>query len=363
MSWNWELPNWPRFSFDPSRLEGMEKQFLMGVGSSLAFVKSIEETDYHKYVVEILSTEGVESFKIEGEFLDRESLQSSIKKHFGLDGKKNSERETQVAKLLLNVYETFDAPLTHEMFYEWYNILFQNQARVAERGSYRSHPEPMQIVSNRYGSPNVFFEAPPSSRVFKEMTHFIKWFNSSRDSGSILSRAAVAHIYFESIHPFEDGNGRIGRILVEKVLSQGVGRPVLIAVSKILEKGKREYYFQLGKCNKTLDIQDWVEYFAQIILEAQKESVGLLYFLIKKTRLLSTLSGQINKRQEKVLLRLFAEGPAGFKGGLSADNYIKITGASRATATRDLADLVKRKALIKTGELRHSRYWLSSEQF
>ena len=147
-------------------------------------------------------------------------------------------------------------------------------------------PEPMQIVSNRYDSPKVFFEAPPSARVFHEMTAFIDWFNSTNASGSILGRAAIAHVYFESIHPFEDGNGRIGRVLVEKILSQGVGRPVLIAISKMLEKRKKEYYSALEKCNRTLEVQHWVEFFAHVILQAHEESMSLLYFLIEKSKML-----------------------------------------------------------------------------
>lgn len=176
---------------------------------------------------------------------------------------------------------------------------------------------------------------------------------------SFLERAAIAHVYFESIHPFEDGNGRIGRVLVEKVLSQGVGRPVLIAVSKMLEKRKKEYYAELEQCNRTLDVQHWLEFFSSVILQAHEESMGLLRFLIQKSKLLNALSNQINPRQMKVLLRMFAEGPGGFQGGLSAEKYITITKTTRATATRDLTDLVAKGALIKTGELRHTRYWLN----
>ena len=191
------------------------------------------------------------------------------------------------------------------------------------------------------------------------MKEFIDWFNSTKGHESILGRAALAHVYFESIHPFEDGNGRIGRAIAEKVLSQEVGRPILIAISKMLEKRKKEYYAALEKCNRTLAVQDWVEFFAQIVLQAHEESMSLLYFIIEKSKMISSLSGQINERQTKVLLRLFAEGPNGFKGGLSAENYIAITKTTRPTATRDLTDLVEKGALVKTGELRHTRYRLN----
>lgn len=360
MPWNWELPDWPKFRCDVHQISQKEKQFLLGAGSAFAFLKNLGEEDSRRFMVEILSVEGLKSSKIEGEILDRESLQSSIKKHFGLDihSKKEAKKESQMAKLLFSVYETFDRPLTDKMLWEWHAMLFDEKSSITDLGKYRTHQEPMQIISNRYGTPKVFFEAPPSAKVSKEMAVFIRWFNHSQ-SESILARAAIAHIYFESIHPFEDGNGRIGRILVEKILSQGVGQPVLIAISKILEKRKKEYYAELEKCNRTLEIQEWVEFFAGAIIEAQEESMGLLRFLIEKTKMLTALSGQINSRQEKALLRMFEEGPDGFKGGLSAENYIAITKTSTATATRDLTDLVQKGALVKTGELRHTRYWLN----
>ncbi len=357
MRWNWELSDWPKFYYDPDSISDLERQFLLGVGRASAYLKTIGKDDYHRFVVEILSLEGLESSKIEGEILDRESLQSSIQRHFGIQTpQKKRDKESRMAELLCNVYESFEKPLTHEMLWQWHALLFEGLSSVTDCGKYRTHEEPMQIVSNRYDTPKVFYEAPPSARVFHEMTVFIDWFNSTQVS--ILGKAAIAHIYFESIHPFEDGNGRLGRVLVEKTLSQGVKQPILIAISKMLEKRKKEYYAALERCNRTLEVDHWVEFFTQVILQAHEESMGLLYFLIEKSKMMSVLSGQINPRQTKVLLRMFEEGPAGFKGGLSAENYIAITKTTRATATRDLTDLVEKGALVKTGELRHTRYRL-----
>jgi Fic family protein len=361
MPWNWELPNWPQFYYDPKTVLPLEREFLVGMGSSFACLKAIDKNEYKRFIVEILSLEGLESSRIEGEILDRKSLQSSIKKHFGInkEAKTKKDKESGMAELLCDVYETFDNPLTHEMLYNWHSMLFKESSDIDDCGKYRTHSEPMQIVSNRYDSSIVFFEAPPSKAIYNEMTTFVKWFNSASAFESILGRAAIAHVYFESIHPFEDGNGRIGRVLVEKILSQGIRRPVLIAISKSLEKQKKNYYAELEKCNRKLDVDHWVAFFSKIILQAHEESIKLLYFLIEKSKIMHAFSGQINPRQTKVLLRIFAEGPDGFKGGLSAENYIAITKASRATATRDLTDLVKKKILIKTGELRHTRYWLA----
>jgi len=361
MPWNWELPGWPRFSYNLDQIAQKERRFLLEMGSACAFLRNIGEQEYSQFVVEILSLEGLESSRIEGEFLDRESLQSSIKQHFNLHTSPSQEtnKESRMAKLLCDVYQSFDQPLTQEMLFRWHFELFNYQSNIIDYGKYRTHVEPMQIVSHRYDSSKVFFEAPPSVRIPDEMAAFINWFNSTNASLSILGKAAIAHVYFESIHSFEDGNGRIGRVLVEKVLSQGVGHPILIAVSKVLEKQKKEYYAAIERCNRTLEIDHWIAFFADVILQAQSQSMNLLYFLIEKSKLLTALAGQLNPRQEKVLLRMFAEGLSGFQGGLSADNYIVIAKTSRATATRDLADLVNKKALVKTGELRHTRYWLN----
>ena len=361
MPWNWELSDWPHFRFDPEGISQLERNFFLGAGGAFAYLKGLESEEYKRFIVEILSQEGVESSRIEGEILDRESLQSSIQKRFGLQAEiqRGSEKESHIGELLCDVFETFGEPLTHDMLWRWHSLLFKDSSAITDRGKYRTHPEPMQIVSNRSDSHRVFFEAPPSAKVFDEMTRFIEWFNAPDPSGLILGRAAIAHVYFESIHPFEDGNGRIGRVIAEKVLSQGIGRPVLIAISKILEKRKKEYYAALERCNRSLEAQSWVEFFAQIIMQAHEESIALLYFLIGKSKMMHALSGKINPRQTKALLRMFEEGPGGFKGGLSAENYIAITKAARATATRDLADLVEKGALVRTGELRHTRYWLN----
>lgn len=360
MPWNWELPDWPNFRYDRSLVEQKERQFLLQCGSSFAYLKNIGEQDYLQFIVEILSSEGLGSSKIEGEILDRESLQSSIKRHFGLKTPiKPNRKSEQMAELLCSVYDSFERPLSHEMLCNWHLNLFNHQSSLDDVGKYRSHAEPMQIISHRYDSPVVFFEAPPSNKIQEEMSAFVNWFNATEGKESFLGRAALAHVYFESIHPFEDGNGRIGRVLIEKVLSQSVKRPLLIAVSQMLEKRKKEYYSALERCNRTLQINHFVEFLSDAILQAQEESIQLLNFLIAKSKMFTSLSGQLNLRQEKALSRMFEEGPNGFKGGLSAEKYIAITKASRATATRDLSDLVQKKALIKTGELRHTRYWLN----
>jgi Fic family protein len=173
-----------------------------------------------------------------------------------------------------------------------------------------------------------------------------------------LTRAGIAHLHFVSIHPFEDGNGRIGRALAVKSLAQTLGQPSLIALATI-ERSRKAYYAALERNNKDIEITDWLTYFAETILAAQRNTIKRLDFYVAKAKLYEKLRGRLNDRQEKAIARMFREGIDGFKGGLSAENYIRLTGSSRATATRDLQDLVAKGALTRTGELRHTRYHLN----
>lgn len=175
----------------------------------------------------------------------------------------------------------------------------------------------------------------------------------------VLARAGIAHLYFVSIHPFEDGNGRIGRAIAEKAVFQGLGQSTLIALSHSINSKRKTYYEMLERSNKRNEITDWLIYFAGTVLEAQARAQRLLDFLIAKSRFFDRHRGQLNNRQEKAVARMFSEGPEGFKGGLSTENYLRITGTSRATATRDLQDLVEKQALVRTGMLKSTRYHLS----
>ena len=194
------------------------------------------------------------------------------------------------------------------------------------------------------------------------MKRFITWFNETAPDGKhpmpALTRAGIAHLYFVSIHPFEDGNGRIGRALAEKSLAQNLGQPSLIALAYTIERKRKEYYAALERNNKSAQITDWLTWSADTTLEAQQNTIGRVDFYIAKARFYQRLGGKMNERQAKVIARMFREGIDGFRGGLSAENYIAISRTSRATATRDLQDLVEKGALTRTGELRHTRYHL-----
>ena len=227
-------------------------------------------------------------------------------------------------------------------------------------GRYRRGVEPIQVVSGALYDPVVYFEGPPSKAVPKEMRRFIQWFNATAPGGPqalpAVTRAGIAHLYFESIHPFEDGNGRIGRAISEKALAQGIGHPSLTALAETILIRRKAYYAELEAANTGNEVTKWLAWFAGIAIEAQRRTAARAQFLIDKTRLLDRLRGRLNERQEKALLRILRAGPEGFKGGLSAGNYMKITGASPATATRDLAGMVEMGALIRGGEKRYARY-------
>ena len=364
MIWNWQQKTWPEFVYDADALSDYESQFLHRAGVMHGSLKHISEEDKESLTVDLMSVEALKTSEIEGEILNRDSLQSSIRRNFGLktDNRKIPPAEQGISEMMVSLYKTWQVPLDHDGLFTWHRMLANGRRDLHDIGRYRSHTEPMQIVSGELYEPEVHFEAPPSKLVKKEMNKFILWFNQTGQRGkeelSALTRSGIAHIWFESIHPFEDGNGRIGRAISEKALSQSLGRPTLIAIANTIEKKRKAYYAALQRNSRDLEITDWLVYFCEMVLAAQDYTQNLIDFLIEKGKFYTRYDGKLNERQEKVVARMFREGPDGFKGGLSAENYISITGASRATATRDLQNLVELGALVKKGERRYTRYYL-----
>ena len=365
MAWNWQKNGWPQFTYKKSALANLEARFLHQSGVFLGALKHVSAEDKDTLIVDLMSTEALKTSEIEGEILNRDSLQSSIRRNFGLDAKnqKIPPAEQGIAEMMVDLYKTFNKPLTHEQLFAWHKMLMKGRRDLHDPGAYRTHGDPMQVISGAVHKPKVHFEAPSAKTVHREMTQFIKWLNDAAPDGKYplpaLTRAGLAHLHFVCIHPFEDGNGRIGRAIAEKVLSQCLGQPTLIALSYEIQERKKAYYESLEKNNKGIEITDWLVYFANTVLDAQGYSQKLIDFLIEKSRLYEKLRGKLNGRQEKVIARMFREGPNGFKGGLSAEKYLSIAKTSRATATRDLQDLVEIGALRKTGERKYTRYWLS----
>lgn len=364
MDWNWEQHDWPNFSWNQSRLAAAEKEFLVGGGVLIGAIKHLDDEDRNQLTVEAMSTEALTTSEIEGEILDRASVQSSIQRQLGLasDNRRIGPAERGISEMIIDLYRSFSQPLTEDSLFLWHRMLMGGRRDLRDIGRYRTSHNPMQIISGAMGAPKIHFEAPPSLRVPQEMAQFVAWYNRTAPTGqeplSALTRAGVSHLYFESIHPFEDGNGRIGRAVAEKALAQSLGQPSLIALGATILARRTRYYDALEAANKTNEITPWLAWFAGTTLEAQRRTLALIEFIIDKTKLFDRLGEQINERQKKALLRMFREGPQGFKGGMSAGKYSTITGASPATATRDLADLVEQGALIREGERKHARYKL-----
>jgi Fic family protein len=239
-------------------------------------------------------------------------------------------------------------------------------------GAYRSKLEPMQIVSGPVGYERVHYEAPPAASVLPEMEKLLEWFNSTipvAGSGARHLpgpvRAAVVHLWFESIHPYDDGNGRIGRAVAEKALFQSLGAPALISLSAAIDADRKQYYQQLSAASRTLDITDWVQWFCQTCCEAQRMAAKKVEGTLARHRFwLEHASATLNDRQVKAINRLFeAEADDCFAGEMNAQKYANLTRCSKATATRDLADLCEKGCLVSSGTGRGTRYHLPEINF
>jgi len=369
MAWNWQLKDWPNFVWNSQRFLRAETAFLLSAGRLQGVAQRLGLIKYDEMLAQVMSEEAVSTSRIEGEAVLPDAVLKSIRLRLGLEqGDDDSgPAERGVSEMAVAVRKDFAAPLTDATLWHWHESLLgakqetlERRFRIEDIGRYRTHPEPMQVVSNRADKPRVYFEAPPSVRVPSEMAHFLAWYNGESASEPAVTRAALAHLYFVSIHPFEDGNGRIGRAVAEKALLQALGQDTLLCLSPAIFARRSDYYRALQETQTSNDVDDWIAWFAGIVIEALHRTEAQVVFTLDKAEMLERLKGQLNRRQEKALLRMFAEGPKGFDGGMSADNYNSITHAPHSTVTRDLNDLVDKGAMWRTGERRHTRYYLSA---
>ena len=361
--WNWQKEKWPQFSFDHTALSALEHQFSQNTGTVVGALKHVRTEEKNSFLVEVLSNEALKTSEIEGEYLNRDSIQSSIKNNLGLssDKRKVPPAEYGISEMTVDLYHHYDIPLTHQRLFRWHEMVTNGRRDLIDIGKYRTHSEPMQVVSGRLDRPTIHFEAPPSEKVLGEMKKFVTWFNDAHQKKGLLPLAlsGLVHLYFVCIHPFEDGNGRIARALAEKSLGLKLGQPALISLSKTIEAKRKDYYDALEANNKNLEVTDWLIYFGRTIIQAQEDTLKTIDFIIEKAKFYDRFANEMNERQEKAIKRLFEAGPEGFLGGLSADNYTKIAKTSASTATRDLGDMVQKGMLTKTGDLKGTRYWLN----
>lgn len=363
MMYNWQQKDWPNFSYSPEKFEDHKIEFIKLLGETQGMTKAVSNEQETDYIIELMVSEAIKTSEIEGEYISRADVSSSIRKNLGFQdyGVENirDQRAKGIAQLMIEVRKSTIHTLTREILFNWHKLLMSGNNRI-NTGQWRTHESPMQVVSGSIGKEIVHFEAPPSNQVDAEMENFLNWFNTSKKQiKNPLIRSAIVHLYFESIHPFEDGNGRIGRALSEKALAEALGHPVLLSLSTTIESNKKDYYNALKTAQRSNQINDWIEYFSKTVLNAQQDALALIEFTLKKTKFFDQHKSILNERQLKVLKRMLDEGPNGFEGGISAKKYMSIAKTSKATATRDLQQLTEAKILTPSGGGRSVSYTLN----
>jgi len=369
--YNWQKSDWPQFHYESSILD----ESLISIAEKTGLIRGklthLSKDLQTEAMIDRMVEEAVKTSEIEGEYISRPDIRSSIKNKLGLNQdliKINDKRAKGLVDLMFDVRNSFEEPLTDTKLFNWHLMLLSSSVNPNLRiATWRTHEEPMQVVSGHYGEWMVHFEAPPSRDVPKEMEKFIHWFNDTAPGGPKAIkfapiRAAIAHLYFESIHPFEDGNGRIGRAIAEKALSQGFGYPALLSLSQAIELDKKAYYSALNAASKTNEITAWLQYFAGLVKIAQSEVELQVNFILKKSAFFNTFENDLNERELKVVKRMMRAGISGFEGGMSAKKYMVIASTSKPTATRDLQHLVAINAFKSIGSGRSVRYELNIER-
>ncbi|MCX6873510.1 MAG: Fic family protein [Verrucomicrobia bacterium] len=366
MTYNWQQPDWPDFRFDPTPIEDGLLAIAEHAGKVSGLLAGLPPGLEADAVLDLMIEEAIKSSAIEGEILPRPDVVSSIRNHLGLNTPPDSVKSglaDGAGALTTTVRRTFAEPLTEDVVFAWHSMLMKSIHGI-KVGDWRTGRNPMQVVSGLMHRPTIHFEAPPSSEVPREMARFIAWFNrTSPDGPQPLKHAAIrsgiAHVYFESIHPFEDGNGRIGRAISEKALAQGLRQPGLFSLSRSIEAKRSAYYDALESAQRSNDLTGWLVYFVDTVLHALVDAKDRILFVVRKARFLDLHRATLSERQNKVILRMFEAGPEGFIGGMNARKYIALTGVSKATATRDLQDLAGTGVLVPTGGGRSASYQLN----
>jgi Fic family protein len=362
--YNWQNKEWANFIYNEDIISENAMKFAELTGEVLGVFRTFNSEEQQNEIMDIMISEALKTSAIEGEMLSREDVRSSFMKKMGLaktGAYIKDKRAENVASLMLEVRNNFQARLSEKLLKDWHAMLFSN-SKYVNAGVYRKSEEAMQIVSGAAGKEKVHFEAPPSERVPEEMKNFVKWYNSFKTDGNylkIIIKAAVTHIYFESIHPFEDGNGRTGRALIEKCLSESLGKQVIMSISQTIEKNRAQYYAELQKAQKTLEIDGWLLYFSQLLIDAQQDALDVLYFSVKKAQFFDRCGKLMNERQIKAINRMLEAGKDGFEGGMTTKKYISIARTTKSTATRDLQELAEQGILTQHLAGRSTHYVLN----
>lgn len=362
LKWIWQHPGWPGFYYNA-------KALLVEIAALSRKIGELDMTcralagDLLEARSRVLTDDALETSAIEGEILRRSSVRASVRKRLGLPvmHDDSNNRTDNLIAILLDARDNKGA-LTKNILFSWHAALFPtgySGLHQIRTGCFRGEEE-MQIVSGPVNGEKVHYIAPPGNSVDDEMNRFLSWVNTDTND-DMLIKAAIAHLWFIMIHPFDDGNGRIGRAITDYLLSRN--SPLLmqiISFSKHVSLDKKGYYSILEKSGKNgLDITEWLEWFLQTLHAALAESSWLVRQVVQKSSFWTHHADTaLNTRQQKMLNRLLDDGDR-FEGGMTTRKYAGITKCSKVTASRDLADLEKKGVLQKgSAKGRSTRYEL-----
>lgn len=347
-----ELKDWPHFLWNFTQLADLLIELRHSQGRLIGAMGSVGFQAQEETVLETLTQDVVKSSQIEGEILDQSLVRSSVARHLGMDigALPPTDRNIDgVVEMMLDATQRFDLPLTKERLFDWHARLFPSGRSGFSKiciGAWRKGP--VEVVSGRMGKEVVHFEAPPADRVEKEMGLFLDWLNNESKIDLVL-KAAIAHFWFVTIHPFDDGNGRIGRAIADLLLARSEKSSCrFYSLSSQIQKERKSYYQILEKSQKgSLDITNWIEWFFICLKRAIDDASNVLEKILKKNQFWENLAEiSLNDRQKKIIHRLLDE----FEGKLTTSKWAKIAKCSQDTAYRDILDLMKKGILIKSKE-------------
>jgi Fic family protein len=356
MRWIWQKTDWPKFKWNSEELLPLLSKARLEQGKLLAQAQGLGFELGQEATLDILIEEVVKTSEIEGEQLNRDAVRSSVAKHLGIPtfGLPQSTRSIDgLVEILLNATRKHDHPLTDERLKSWQAALFPTGYSGLLRiqvGDWRRGEDPMQVVSGGMGKEVVHFEAVPSLSVTKEMEQFLLWWKNSLNQVDGLLRAGLAHFYFITIHPFEDGNGRIARALTDMALAQDEKIPTrFYSLSSQIMKEKNQYYEVLERCQRgDLDITNWLAWFLASYVRSLKNSTDLLARILAKASFWQYFNQvTFSDRQRKVINALLNIGKGNFQGGLTTRKYSSIAKVSRATAFREITDLLEKNVILE----------------
>ena len=352
MTWIHELPEWPEFFWDDATLTGPLAGVRHRQGRHLGKMEALGFDVRTEANVSILTEEVVKSSAIEGEHLNRAEVRSSIARRLGLDtaGLPVPGRDVEgVVEMTLDATENFDRPLTAERLFGWHAALFptgrSGMVRITAGAWRTDEAGPMQVVSGLAGRERVHFQAPAAPRLAAEMARFLAWFAAPAAIDPVL-RAGVAHLWFVTIHPFDDGNGRIGRAIAELALAQADGvKDRYYSMSSGIEARRGEYYRRLEATQRgDLDLTLWLTWFLDCLNYTIRSADEQLDSVLSKARLWQKINLQpVNPRQRRVIARMLDD----FKGHLTTSKYATLAKCSTDTALRDLRELLARGIIVR----------------